>query len=94
MPIANALAGTLTVALPLTSVVDAEAKLPLDSVTDPVGVGLPLTVIVVVNVCAVVIFDADGVTVTVGVVLAGAVTVTMAEPEPLLYVDELEESGV
>jgi hypothetical protein len=63
----------------------------------PVGIGLPLpplTAIVTDNPCAVVILDASGVTVTVGVVFAATVTITEAEPEALLYVEELDESGV
>jgi hypothetical protein len=54
----------------------------------------PLTVTVTFNDCAVVMLVADGVAVTIGVVLAGVVTITEAEPEALLYVEELDESGV
>jgi hypothetical protein len=77
----------LIVALPLARVVATEVYPPPDSVTDPVGVGLPvppLTATVTVRDCAVVMLDAVGVTVTVGVVLAGVVTETVADPEALL----------
>jgi hypothetical protein len=87
----------LIVALPLLKVIAAEVYPPPVNVTDPVGVGLPLppfTETVTVRGCAVVMLDVDGVTVTVGVVLAGVVTVTVADPEALLYVEELDESGV
>jgi hypothetical protein len=65
----------LIVALPLLRVAAAEVKLPLVSVAEPVGVGLPvppLTEIATVNACAVVILDEDGVNATVGVDLAPA----------------------
>jgi hypothetical protein len=69
---------------PLANVVAAELKPPPDSVTEPVGVGVPPTAIATVSVCAVVMLEADGTTVTVGVVLATAVTVTKFDPEALL----------
>jgi hypothetical protein len=56
--------------------------LPLLSVTEPVGVGVPANVTVTVRGCAVVMVLEDGETVIVGVVLA--VTVTDAVPEALL----------
>jgi hypothetical protein len=72
---------------PLVSVVAGEVWPPPDSVTVPVGDGLPappLTATVTVNACAVVMLDADGVTVTVGVIFAGLVTATVADPVALL----------
>ena len=57
-------------------------------VADPDG---PATVTVTNKDCAVVMLDNDNPKVTVG---AGSVTVTDAVPEALLYVDELDESGV
>jgi hypothetical protein len=62
----------LIVALLLLSVTAAEVKLPLISVTDPVGMGLPvpsLTATFTVNDCAVVMLAEEGVTTTVGVAL-------------------------
>jgi hypothetical protein len=66
------------VAPPLLRAAAAETKVPLFSVTDPVGgkLSVPLTATVTVNACAVVMLDADGVTVTVGVV---AVSVQVSE---------------
>jgi hypothetical protein len=77
----------LIVALPLLRVAAADVYVPLVSVNDPVGVGLPvppLTATVTLSACAVVMLEADGVTVTVGVVFAGAVTVTEFDPVALL----------
>lgn len=57
--------------------------MPLATVTDPVGVGLPLvglTLTVTVSDCAVVMLLGEGVAVTVGVVVTGAVTVTGVLP--------------
>jgi hypothetical protein len=71
LPIARDPAGTLIVAPPLLRVLAADVKVPLVSVTVPVGVGLPvppLTAVVTVNACAVVMLVEDGVTVTVGAV--------------------------
>jgi hypothetical protein len=66
---------------PLLSVVVADVKLPLLSVTEPVVVGAPLpplTPTVTVNPCSVVILDCDGITVTVGVAF---VTVSEFDPD-------------
>jgi hypothetical protein len=63
----------LIVALPLLSFVAAELKLPLVSVTAPVGVGVPPTVTETESAWSVVMLDEAGITVTVGVV---PVTVT------------------
>jgi hypothetical protein len=54
----------------------------------------PLTVTLTVNACAVVMLEEDGVTETVGATFASVVTVTEFEPEALLQVDTLKESGV
>jgi hypothetical protein len=87
----------LIVAVPPVSVVAAELYPPPVSVTVPVGTGLPLppaTTTVTERLCVVVRFAADGVTATVGVIFAGVVTVTSADPVALLYVVELDVSGV
>jgi hypothetical protein len=83
LPTESAPAATLKVAEPVASVFSV-LYVPLVSVTDPVGVGLPLpplTETVTVKACAVVMLDEDGVTTTVGVVFT-RVTVT-AEDEPV-----------
>lgn len=97
LPAGNEPAATLMVAFPEASTVAAEAYVPLERVTEPVGVGLPLpplTLTETLKACAVVTVGAEGVTVTVGASKTGAVTVTPADPEALLYVEELPESGV
>jgi hypothetical protein len=61
-------------ALPLLSVVAAEAYVPLVRVTVPVGIGFPLpplTVIATGNACAVVMLDAEGETPTWGAAVCG-----------------------
>ena len=76
------------VALPLLSVVAAEAYPPPLSVTVPVGVGLPLppfTATVTESGCTLVMLGADGVTVMVGVSITGpavvpAPKISMAAP--------------
>jgi hypothetical protein len=97
VPVASEPAGMLIVALPLVKVVDDEVYPPPLNVTDPVGVGFPLpplTTTVTVRACVDMMLEADGVTVTVGLVFAW-VTVTAEDvPVALLYVEELEESGV
>jgi hypothetical protein len=90
-PIASDPAGTVMLALPLTSAVAADVYPVLESVTDPVAVGFPpppLTATVTINACAVVMLDAPGVTVTVGVLVAVPVTVTLtaADGLPLKFV--------
>jgi hypothetical protein len=90
-PIASDPAGTVMGALPLTSAVVADVYPVLESVTEPVGVGLPLpplTATVTINACAVVMLGAPGVTVTVGVLAAVPVTVklTAADGLPLKFV--------
>jgi hypothetical protein len=77
-------AGTLIVATPPVSAVADEVYVPLVSVTEPVGVGVPATVTVTARLWAVVMLDGEGETVTVGVVFAGLVTVTEAVPVALL----------
>ena len=64
------------------------------SVTEPVGLGVPATVTVTVSGWVVATLDGEGVTVTVGMVFAGLVTVTGFDPDALLYIEELLESGV
>ena len=79
LPAASDPAGTLIVALPLTSAVAAEVYVPLVNVTVPVAVGAPfppLTLTVTDNVWTVVTLVGVGVTVTVG---ATVVTVTGEE---------------
>jgi hypothetical protein len=66
------------VALPPVRVVAAEVYPPPLSVTGWVVATL----------------DGEGVTVTVGMVFAGLVTVTGFDPDALLYIEELLESGV
>ena len=71
---ARELAGTVSIALPLVSVIAAEVYAPLLRITLPVGVGLPLppaTATVTMSVCAVVMLVDAGVTVTVGVISTG-----------------------
>jgi len=73
----------LIVPPPLLSVVGAELKAPLVTITEPVGVGLPLppfTTMATENACVVVTLETDGVTVIVGV---AAVTSTDVVPESL-----------
>jgi hypothetical protein len=84
LPNASEPAGIVIVALPAFKVTAVEVKLPLVSVTAPVGAGLPLTVVMIPSACAVVMLDKDGVAVTVGVVFAEVVTVTGAEPDTVL----------
>jgi hypothetical protein len=96
-PVPSTPAGIVIVAVPPTSCVAADSYPPPVTVTVPVGVALPLpplTTAVTVKACVVVILVADGVTVTAGVFLVGVVTVTTAEPVALLYVVELDVSGV
>jgi hypothetical protein len=97
LPVASDPAGILIVAAPPLSVAAGAVYPPPLSVTVPVGVGFPLppaTATVTVKACVVVMLAAEGVTVTPGVSLAGVVTVTTAAPVALLYVVELEVSGV
>jgi hypothetical protein len=71
-PVANDPAGTVNVALPLPRTVAVDAKVPLVSLTEPVGVGLllpPLTATITVSACEVVMLDEDTVTVTLGVIV-------------------------
>jgi hypothetical protein len=68
------------VADPELSVVADEAKLPLERITEPVGVPpLPETAMVTESGCVLVMLEALGVTVTVGVMSAD---VTVTEPLP------------
>jgi hypothetical protein len=74
-------------ALPLLRDAAAEVKLPPESVTVPVGVGLPevaLTVIISGSDCALVMVEELGDSVTVGVVLLTGFTVTDPVPDALL----------
>jgi len=84
VPAARDPAGILIVALPLVNVATAEVYPPPESVTEPVGVGVPPTPIVTDRDCNVVMLDGEGVTVTVGVVFAGFVTVTVLDPVAVL----------
>jgi hypothetical protein len=96
-PVPSTPAGIAIVAVPPLSAVAADSYPPPVSVTVPVGAGLPLpplTTAVTVSACVVVMLIADGVTATPGVIFAGVVTVTTAAPVALLYVVELEVSGV
>ncbi len=86
---------TTICALPLESVPEPRLVPPKVNVTEPVGVPLlALTVIVTVALWAVVMLEGLADTVTVGVINVGAVTVIEPVPDALLYVEELEESGV
>jgi hypothetical protein len=70
VPLASDPAGMLIVAMPPLRVAAADVKLPLLSITEPVGVGLPvppLTATLTDNDWAVVMVVEDGVTVIVGV---------------------------
>ena len=95
MPLFKAPAGIVTVEAPALSVAAAEVKPPPVTTTVPVGTGEPappLTPTVKVSVWVVLMVDEDGVTVTDGMALA---TVTLGEvPTVLLYVCELDWSGV
>jgi hypothetical protein len=80
-PVASEPAGIVMVADPELSVVADEAKLPLERITEPVGVPpLPETAMATESGCAVVMVEAVGVTVTVGVV--GAAGWVEVEPDP------------
>jgi hypothetical protein len=86
----------VNVALPLVRT-EAPEKLVAVRDTVPVGTGFPepgaLTVTVTVVACAVVMLVGFGITFTPGVSFV-VVTVTVTDPDALLYVEELLESGV
>ena len=76
-------AGMVIDALPAVRAAAEEVKLPLLSVTDPVGVlPAPDTATVTCNDCTVVMPGAAGVTVTVGVVFCGGGGLTVLTPPP------------
>jgi hypothetical protein len=74
-------------AVPPLSVTAADVNPPPDSVTVPVGEGLPsppLNVTVTVSACLTETLFGDGVTKTAGAVFAIGCTVSIAEPVALL----------
>jgi hypothetical protein len=85
VPTAKVRAGIAIVALPLLKLIAPVEKLPLMSVTKPVGVELLLlTVTTTVRLSAKETELGEGVKVTVGAAFAVLVTVTEAVPAPSL----------